>query len=256
MNISFFGASIRPERWKHFDDQLSKTNLDFEIIWVGPKGLKGKLPKHTKWIKTNVKPMQCWEIGARATQSEVICVMVDDINVGPYMYDKVYEIYKKANNYKTLIQPRYHRYNGKGRKISDRTWTLAFPCRHKKVPKKDYIQTVDACSVYSRKFFFELGGYDKNFIAAHGGQDISLRAIEAGANIIICEETFPRHVDDICIVDMGLTGLIKKTHDYDYNYLFSLYIRKNRRVNRTKKFEPFINKNILKTSQGPKGVWE
>jgi len=248
-DISFYGSSIRPELWQKMDDELSQTNLSIEIIWAGPKGLD-KLPSHTKWIKTDVKPVQCWEIAARACQGEVICQLADDLNITPYNYDKAYKIYKEANNPKTIVQPRF--YNGRKKDI---TRTLLFPMMDRTVPKSDWVQAAGGGSIYNREFFNSLEGFDNGFIAIHAEQDLSLRAAARGANILICKSKGFK--DSIRLTYSGHSDLVGPYHKIDYPYLFSLYIRKHRVVKRLKPHQPFIfNNTILTKSQGPKGKWK
>ena len=45
-DISFYGASIRPELWVQMDHNLSQTDLSIEIVWAGPKGLKKTTPSY------------------------------------------------------------------------------------------------------------------------------------------------------------------------------------------------------------------
>jgi len=251
-DISFYGASIRPELWVQMDHNLSQTDLSIEIVWAGPKGLK-KLPPHTKWIKTDVKPIQCWEIAARACTGKIICHLVDDLHIFPYTYDRAYALYEEENNPKTIIQPQYYSEIRPG-KIIQKTNTLMFPMRHPKVPKSDYVQSAGSASLYNREFFNSLQGFDNGFIGIHAEQDLSLRAATEGANIIICEDK--GLANSICILDTGKSNLLKICHKIDYNYLFSLYIEKDRLVKRLKPHKPFIfNSTILTKSQGKKGKW-
>ena len=63
VQFSFVAPSIRPHLWKQFCASLRNTKLNWEVVFVGPKGSDEKFPPNVRHIKTNVKPSQCTHIG-------------------------------------------------------------------------------------------------------------------------------------------------------------------------------------------------
>lgn len=180
-----------------------KTNLDMEIIFVGPVDYFGKEKLYIshKFIVASVMLTQCLQIGMYHAKGETVGIIADDERFSPYAWDESYSIYKSSENYKTIVSLNW--------------WEPAFEKRTKQFiqagiaiieEKKDTpkghrlynnlkpvierfgIQLPTGCSVMSRKFFLELGGYDANFVRRLAPQDLFLRAVANGAIIKYCDE--------------------------------------------------------------------
>jgi hypothetical protein len=179
--ITLYGPSVRPANWKPFYEGVSKTDLSFEIVFVGPLTVTPQdygLPSNFRYIKTaDVKIIQCWQIGASNATAETIILCADDELFSPYGIDKAYQQYLQANDYKAIVGlvPRY----GGG----DLRNSLRFPQQG----GDRVIDLPPGFSVMSKKFFFELGGYDSKFIAGQAELDLFLRAYHAGAKFSYCE---------------------------------------------------------------------
>jgi hypothetical protein len=184
-----------------------KTNLNIEIIFVGPVNIfsdgynnilvdSADIRIPFKFITTSVSPVQCWQIGMNAAKGETVSITGDDATFSPYAWDKSYAMYKDSSDYKTIVslswfQP--HKYitleeysritfmDTQLENIDSSMWQN-FDSKMKEFG----IQLPTGCSVMSRKFFCELGGYDRRFIKRNAERDLFLRAIKNGATVKYC----------------------------------------------------------------------
>ena len=58
-DISIIGTAARPENWLSLYRSLGSDDVSFEIVFVGPNEPDYELPSNFRFIKSNVKPMQC-----------------------------------------------------------------------------------------------------------------------------------------------------------------------------------------------------
>lgn len=175
-----------------------KTNLNMEIIFVGPINVladRPVLPFSYNFIVSKVKPVQCWQIGMHHARGETVGLVADDERFLPYSWDEAYAKYKQANNYKTIVslnwwepanQDNLNRFadrNPNIKTIGSSSWY-----NFKPLLLRFGFQLPNGCSVMSRKFFNELGGYDRKFIRRMADLDFFTGAIKDGANIQYCAE--------------------------------------------------------------------
>ena len=79
--ITFICPSIRPKYWDYIQKSIHDDNFQYEIIFIGPKhSYTNSLPPNCKFIKTFVKPSQCFQIGALNSKYDLICLLSDDIS--------------------------------------------------------------------------------------------------------------------------------------------------------------------------------
>jgi hypothetical protein len=165
--------------WENLQRAIStiRTKLDIEIIFVGPRNYipdPSLIPFPYRFIESKVKPVQCLQIGMVLAKGETVGLFGDDSMFSEFAWDEIYEIYKQSNDYKTIVSMNWweHRRNYKG-------LVMFGP-----------IQLPTGCSVMSRKFFMELGGYDKTFIKRQADMDVFIRAVANGAIVKYPEERF------------------------------------------------------------------
>lgn len=238
-DISIYGSAYRPELWMRFYDSIGKNDISFEIIFAGPNEPTFTLPDNFKFIKTDVKPAQCVEIAARQTRADLIMDVADDtVFLQEHPLDMLYETYISYNNPKLMLSCRFAM---NGNNLS-RTW-------HKFVYKDMSSPTVPVSGLVSRQLYIDMGGIDKNFVAVMFPLDIAMRIYALGGDIVL---------SDVFINEIrGSKGVCQEFWNCDRPLLDRLWpnVNKDGPFNRTAPVEPFLDKNILIESQGPKGRW-
>jgi len=154
-----------------------RTNLNIEFIFLGPVDYVTGNPAFNhpyKFIVTKVKPTQCCAIGMNIASSELLGWMADDQEFSPYAWDEAYRIYKEANDYKAIVSLDW--------------WERGVTYKNKVVLRDIQLPTSD--SIMSKKFFIELGGYDRRFIKRNMERDLFLRAVKNGAKVYWCSSEF------------------------------------------------------------------
>ena len=174
--MSFVMPSIRPDMWMSAYNYLEKTNMTFELIVCTPSYIPANIsyPSNIIFIRTNVKLVQCYQIGFLKAKGEFISLMSDDTEVSPYAFDNAVDIYRKSNNYKTIVSLIF--YTKLAGSYANIMHTLLFP------DANNGIQLPTAMGVMSREYFIEMGGYDINFMQED--LDLYVRCIINGSPII------------------------------------------------------------------------
>lgn len=228
--ISIFMSAYRPQNWMYIYDNIGDNDTTFEIIFVGPNEPNFKLPSNCRFIKTMVKPVQCYEIGARNARGDLIINYADDIEFKlKKPIDKLYNVYKSHNDDKliascVIVDPGMHPY------FNDDATSPLMP----------------VVGLMSRKLYIDIGGADINFVTSYWDLDVALRIYALGGRVLLN--------DDIRILEFNLPENWNRYQDRQY--LDSLWTV-NRKVhfNRARPLEPFSDNGILETSQGRKGIW-
>lgn len=285
--VSFFGSANRPWLWKGLYGSLSKNSVPFELILVGNRIPKFKLPDNFHFVYSEVKPAQCVEIACRYATGEIIVYLSDDLVFRERAIDNMYEMFRRINDDKVMVGCRFGR-NGK------------------EFPEEQYHYWVDHLDspkfavggMMKAKMWHQLGGIDRRFTALLGDLDIMMRLYETGGGIVRCEDAYveelpsvkPRYMKNV--VYRGVRKMIqvvrklggKKKSDREVGLypeyglkidrpLFdsfwvvkdgspeniSMYCSDNEKGVLSKKrlsaVIPFEDKHILTVSQGPKGRW-
>ena len=172
--ISLIASAHRTKDWLDFYNSI-RTNIPFEVIFVGEKPPNFALPSNFTYIYSPVKPTQCAEIALRCAEGELISWTADDAEYELNALDKVYDLYKKECNYKCMISFRIIEQDLSG-KLHDKT-DIHYCAGLKAIP----------FGTISKKFIDEIGGYDLNFIAGQCENDMVLRGYAAGGYIKIVD---------------------------------------------------------------------
>ena len=101
MKISIFASAIRTNLWLDQLESLEKNNVDWELVYVGPKQPDFHHPK-LKWFYSNVKPAQCCEAARRRCTGDIISWTADDAWYPEGILDDVATIFKTCDE-KTLV---------------------------------------------------------------------------------------------------------------------------------------------------------
>ena len=244
--ISIVSSAARPELWVEFYERIGINNIDFELIFVGPNSPDYMLPDNFNFVKSQVKPVQCFEIAARISVGKYLIMLADDMffeTDNPL--DKLYQDYLSYNTDKLMLSCGYSQYFSSG---IPRIFEADF---HKFIDSKNNEIVMPVGLMIDRKYYRHLGGLDRNFIALYWDLDLCFRVVEDGgitalSNVII---------KDIDILNCG--GLYSEFYQIDqFQTLSRIWpFLPNTPFKRTTPLEPFIDDNILIVSQGPKGRW-
>lgn len=229
--ISIIAPARRPSHWMNVYNNIGHNDVTFEMIFVGPNEPNFELPHNFIFIKTNVKPAQCYEIAARKARGNLLLNFGDDIffNIKSPL-DKLYNEYRTYNDEKIIMSSIDH-----------------YPAYHHYFQSDPSSPILASASLISRKLYMNIGGIDRNFIAVYGESDVVMRIYALGGRVILSKAVYieERHEGE------HLCGVFP-----DRQYLDSLWVVNGRaQFNRAKPVEPFSDDRILEESQGPKGKW-
>lgn len=182
--VSLFASANRPEMWVEFFKSLENTSVKWEVVFAGPVNF-GRLPKELlplisrgtfRYIETApIKPSQCYEIARRECIGETISWSCDDADYSNDVLGKAYRYWKSKQNDKLILsiqtkESGYGQKDGKLFPMHEHTFFSGMP------------ETPLMCpmNLMSRKFFNDLGGYDRRYICGQAENDLCLRAYQNG----------------------------------------------------------------------------
>ncbi len=292
--ISFYGTAIRPWLWTRLYESLSMNSVPFELILVGDRVPKFKLPDNFHFIYSEVKPAQCAEIASRYTTGDLIMNIVDDLVFSEHALDNLYKMSKTLNNDKIMLTCKFVRYGKEFPEDQCRFWS-----GNSKSPM------TPVGGLMKREMWHQLGGIDRRFVTLFWDLDMGMRMYEIGGAVVRCENAwveeimgdrtnqnslFYRAVSKTNRVFKSLIGNISNYQgrfgggqqlyaeygkDTDRPLLDSFWVVKNGQLSgvssdsihctdkekgtlsriRLSPVVPFEDKHILTVSQGPKGRW-
>lgn len=242
MKISLCASALRPAQWLETYNSLTQNNIEWQIIYVGPNPPPFILPPNFKYIQSNVKPAQCYEIAFRAAQGELLGWTADDTVYPPNALDNMYNFWKSFNNEKIVAA---FRTVEDGKDITD---VHRFRGRDPNSPR------MAPFGIMSTKLFHELGGYDSRFICGQSENDMVMRVYEIGGELKISDISV--FVDHQKAHDSGTAFRSGFFHE-DRKVLESAWVRND--VVQSKRLcpvESFSNENICIITQSQKGKWQ
>ncbi len=253
--ISLIASAIRIYHWMDMYNSLRGNTYPFEVIFVGDTPPNFNLPKNFKYIHSKVKPAQCYEIGFRAAEGELIGWTTDDSTYDHLQtnnLDIAYDFFKSFKTEKLVVAMRPIEDSGD-------IWN-----NHYFFGKKRWTPYMAPFGIMSRKLLMELGGYDRQFICGQAENDIVMRVYELGGDCKICMDSYVavHHV----AVHKGARGHFRQWYPLDRQRLENCWVeegygafQKGGRYTVSKKrlkpFEPFPERNILTVSAEPRGQW-
>ncbi len=251
VTISCFGPGVRTENWMRLYNSLATSKVDFDLTIISPRDPPCELPSNFKVIKTNVKPAQCAEIGFRFTQGEFVMPVADDEIFSNEALDQLLELWKPLKNERALVSCRYKLL---GQDISEGTLGA-----NKYYVWQPQSPLAPICPLMKRETWQSIGGIDKRFIALYWDLDLAMRIYESGG-IGVLHPTVTVEEYGECV-----GGGSHKLYDrygpvYDRRMLDSFWtippngqgVIQSKRLASVDSFE---DKDILLSSQGPKGEW-
>ena len=240
--ISIISSAARPENWQGLYENIGSNHVSCEYVFVGPNAPKWNLPENFKYIKSNVKPSQCFEIAARHASGELLLWMMDDcLYTTDKPLDKLYELYLQQDNPKVIISSNYALPDG---------WDRFF------------IGDMDSprlalCGLLPARLWSELGGIDKIFIALCWAEDIAMNVLSIGGEVIMSDVFMDEEVEKAGKPRSRGSTLLKDHYSTDRALLERLWSTEGIvHFERAEPVQPFSNDNIMRISQHPQGRWK
>lgn len=179
--ISLVGPSIRPELWGQFCDSLKNNKIEWEVIFVGPKGPVCDLPSNFRYIHATVKPSQCTHIAFMEAKGKYVSLTADDARYftpdGNGALDNMVEFIEKfpASEHYKKDRIAY------GFRMFEDSFCVESSQTHYLVPKDKSPLTTSPLLypffVINWASYIELGGYDIRFICGQAENDFLLRVV-------------------------------------------------------------------------------
>jgi len=246
IQVSICASAMRVQWWERFYNSCIGNKLNWEIIFVGSIPPPKKLPSNFKWIYSNTKPAQCYEIAFREAKGELIHWSADDASYGKEEcnLDKAYKFYKESKNYKTIISMQA---------IEDGE---NYTKRHRFFVDNTNTPRMAPMGMISNKFMKELGGYDRNFIAGQSENDLVMRGLEAGGVVKVIPNCFV-YLHHNQVHSKTTPNEFRKAYTEDRKVLEKAWVTNTGTLSKKRltKFTPFSNNEILTINQGQSGIW-
>jgi len=234
--ISLVGPAIRPQIWSRFIEGLYSNDVTYEIIFLGPNPPTQSLPSNFYYVNTQVKPSQCYEIGVRLAQGELIIMVADDIEfIEDNPLDKLVRYYDSINDPKVITSCKCM--------MNNTPWVHAQHIFGNSELLPEWV------GIMSKEYYLTLQGLDSRFISSYVIMDLDLRVWRDGGRVILS--------DIYCNENKDLSSLWKESVLLDEPIMEKLWLDKKGviREQRSLPVEPFTDYKILEESQGLKGRW-
>ena len=222
-------------------ENIGVNDVAFELVFVGPNAPKFQLPDNFTYIKSNVKPAQCWEIAARNATGTLLMWMADDsLYVTERPLDKLYSVYRDCQNENVIVSSNYMLTEGWNRFFSG---DLSSP-------------TTALNGLLSARLWREIGGIDRNFIALGWDLDIIMRVHALGGEIVMSDVYMDENVELPHKPRSRGSTLLRDHKRTDIALLHRLWCVDGKvHFNRTLPVESLSDTDILVRSQHPQGRW-
>lgn len=248
MKISIIASAHRTELWKDFYDSII-TNIDFEVIFVSDREPTEeeqaylKLRPKFKYIISQVKPAQCFEIAYRQSTGDFVIWTGDDFIYSPYAFDHVVNMYKSMHDYRAMIS--FTNYENGDKVIQN----------HRVPWDESKLIQLSTSALISKQAIEEAGGLaDINFVAGHWDVDLMMRIYALGGNVHVCPTAISYEPHLLFHKSESNFAL---TWREELDYFTHLWCKDGKTVwERQEVFQPYINENLLTLSQGKTGKWK
>lgn len=224
-------------------ESIGENETAFELVFVGPNAPKEDLPENFIYIKSNVKPAQCWEIAARHATGELLMYFADDLLfITDRPIDKVYQLYteKVRENDKVIVSLNYHLPYGWNRLVQDDIDSPVTPL----------------AGSLSASLWHEIGGIDKNFIALGWDLDLAMRVYSLGGEVVMSDVYVGEEVELPDKPRSRGSRLLSDHKTTDIARVHHLWLTDGKpHFNRALPVEPLLDADMLIRSQPPQGRW-
>jgi len=180
--VSLFGSFARPKDWEWFWGQLSMNTIEYQIVMMGPNKPDNLiLPDNVMFghVQPDPGPALCCFLASKYCTGETMMQVGDDMVFTPYALDEVYNTYKRENDYKCMVHCRYG--FGPDSDVTDVNTEL-------KIPGSDKRWGLGC--LYSRQFYWELGGIDKRYHAGATDGEVQLRAYSRSGRAVYASNAY------------------------------------------------------------------
>ena len=239
--IGIVASAYRPRNWMRLYESIGDNDIEYELVFVGPNPPDYELPKNFHFIRSDVKPTQCLEIAYRNAVAELVMPFADDCEFAtPQPLDRLYDCYKACKDEKVVVSSRMMT-NGEDQSHF----------AHRFFTDDDSSPMMPLAGLMSKKFYSDLGGVDRNFIAVMWDLDIAMRAHASGGRVVFSDV----YLNEDRSRSAG-SNLCNEFWKHDRGLLESLWTTSGKvHFSRKDVVEPFEDLNILNVSQGPRGRW-
>jgi len=246
IKFSIISPAIRTENWLKIYNSVISDNISFEMIFAGPRKPNFKLPRNFKYIKTNVKPAQCWEILYKKARGKYIMNIGDD-----YIFktEKPLKILSRElssiKEKKILLGLRYIFRN------IDQTKMLTIKINNNETES----ELLPMSPPLKKKLWYKYGRFDSRFICTLMDGDFFLRMVKDGYKV--------KHSAVIISEEEKLEDNRKMSRDYmrlDQKLIIKLWTKKvkDKLIFTKERNEPVKNyktKTLMAISEEPCGRW-
>lgn len=249
MKISLFASAIRTKDWPAFMDSLEGNQTEHEVIFCGPDNDGYTHPK-LKFIKSMVRPGQCYEIARRACTGDLVHWTADDAVYSSRCLDEIVRFWNKVNNPKALISVQ-----------TKESGHFNVMRTHRFFGGFNESPIMAPLGVMSREYLQKLGGIDRRYICGQYENDIAMRVWEDGGTV---ELFLDDHYVDLDHKNKHDPTGSRFAHGYEQDRVtmekswyggWSKWTWPHGPITRYDKFEPYDDKDILIVSQGDRGIW-
>jgi len=239
--IGVVSSAHRPQNWMDLYRSIGNNDIEFELVFVGPNPPDYELPENFRFIRSLVKPTQCFEIAVRNITADYFIPVADDSEFKtPQPLDRLYDHYRSCNCEKVIVSSRI---------MTDGEDQSHFA--HHFFANDDSSPVMTYAGLMSKKYFRDLGGIDRNFIAVMWDCDLAMRVYASGGEVVLGKV----YINEDSAKSAGST-VCNEFWRHDRALLERLWTTDGKvHLNRKKPVEPFSDVNILTISQGPRGRW-
>lgn len=191
--ISLFASSVRHHLWDEFMISLQSNQQSFyEVVFAGNLDkfqVRPYLKKYPnlKYIHTgDIKPAQCYEIARRNCSGELVMWVADDCEFSDGLIYNLIGKWMEIDNDKAIISVKTNE-DGKNNDLND----------HRFFGGNVNTPLMAPLGVMNRQYLDILGGLDRRYLCGQYENDIVMRVLEDGGEVIKYEEgcVFINHLE-------------------------------------------------------------
>ncbi|WP_143323788.1 glycosyltransferase family 2 protein [Candidatus Pelagibacter communis] len=239
-SISIIIPSNQPETWERVINSYRSKKVDIEILFIGPKNCKSKLPENVRFINSNFKVSQCLEIGLKYSKNYYIFQSADDAFLEG-SEDPLLDMIIFANSNPQNLTCLNYSINGE--KVSSNEMNLISNNPKTKVP---------VAGLISREMIKKVGSYNKKYIGSYADVDLYLRINNAGYKFLWSNITLNEFREKVSnkMLSFRFLGHDIKYLKHNWVKFDSINNEYSIRDESLEKFEAFDLSSIEKLEQG------
>lgn len=186
MRISLIASSVRCWLWYEMMDSLKSNTIEYEVILAGNLNEFQVRPFLTKYpqlkyvFTEDIPPAQCYEIARRNATGDLIMWIADDCEFSDRFLDNIIgylDVCHISITRKLLLSVKTNE-NNTNNDLDDHR----FFGGNKNTP------LMAPLGVMNREYLNELGGFDRRFLCGQYENDVAMRVLSDGGEVIKYEE--------------------------------------------------------------------